>query len=177
LGYWVAAGGAGFPPPAQAVRSSETGAIVAALLRDLVLPERDRLSPVRPPLKVYLAEETLAACPVGIVGPCIVDQVFSRAKLEAVKGRWLNSLTSLLVSINSQSQRLEGIEHGELTVGPRADWVKAPPNTPPLSISMPAVVNSQALVYVQFRSADWLVLLSKRDGAWVVAVEVALGSG
>jgi hypothetical protein len=147
------------------------------LLRDLVLPERDRLSAVRPPLKVYLAEETLAACPLSIVGPCIHDHVFSRAKLEAANGRWPNSLTSLLVSINSQSHRLENVEHGELTIGPRADWGKAPPNPPPLSISTPAVVNDQALVYVQFRSGDWLVLLSKREGAWAVTVKVALGSG
>lgn len=159
----------------QGVHSSENGAIVRALLRDHVLPERDRLSRTSPPPRVYLVADTLAACPLPVTGlPCISDHVFNRAKLEAAKGLWQYSLTSLFVSINRQSQRLETVDHSELIVGPEADWTNA---YPPLSIGTPAVVDNRALVYVRFgRSADWLVLLSKREGAWVVTEKVGLGA-
>ena len=169
----------GFQAPAQVNHVWENQAIVRALLRDMALPERDRLMPANAAAKkVYLAEETLAACPPRITGPCITDDVFKRAELEAGKGAWRDSLTSLFESINGQSQRLEDVDHAELVVGPRADWAKAYlKTTTPLSISTPAVLDDQALVYVQFgQSSTWFVLLSKREGAWAVTKKMVLGA-
>lgn len=132
--------------------------------------------PATPPTKVFLAEETLALCPSSVTGPCIHGLVLERATAEAAKGRWPSSAVTLLASVNPQPGRLAGIEHSDILLGPRAEWVKVRPLLPPLAISTPAVADNQALVHVQFRQGiSWLAWLSKRDGIWRVTNSVVVG--
>jgi hypothetical protein len=156
--------------------------VVHALLRDLVVPHRDRLSGTGPTRTIAFASATLARCESGRTGtvvPCI-GAVLDTAASEAAKGAWPRELVSEFEKQNTASVDLAG-RLGTLTVpglviGPRDELLRAHPTSLPLAISRPIVVNGQSLLAVQFaRTWVWLVHLAKRDSGWKVERTIPVG--
>lgn len=156
--------------------------VVHALLRDLVVPQRDRVSDNGPTRTIAFTTATLARCESGQTGkvvPCL-GAVLDTAAREAAKGAWPRDLVSEFEKQNVASIDLAG-RLGTLSVpgpvtGPREELLRAHPTSLPLAISRPIVVNGQSLLAVQFaRTWVWLVHLSKRSAGWKVERTVTVG--
>jgi hypothetical protein len=156
--------------------------VVHALLRDLVVPHRDRLSGSGPTRTIAFASATLARCESGRTGkvvPCI-GAVLDTAASEAAKGAWSRDLVSEFEKQNTASVDLAGrlgaLNVPGLVMGPRDELLRSHPTSLPLAISRPIAVNGQSLLAVRFaRTWVWLVHLSKRSAGWKVERTVTVG--
>ena len=178
---------AGVFPAASAVGRAQTLEpdaieVVHALLRDLVVPHRDRFSGNGTTRTIAFATTTLARCESGKTGkvvPCL-GAVLDTAAREAAQGAWPRELVSEFEKQNTASIDLTGrlgtLSVPALVTGPRDELLQAHPASLPLAISRPIAVNGQSLLAVQFaRTWVWLVYLSKRSGAWKVERTVTVG--
>lgn len=178
---------AGVFPAAPAVGHAQTLdqdaiEVVHALLRDLVGPQRDRMSGNGPTRTIAFATSTLARCESGKTGkviPCI-GAALDTAISEAAKGTWPRDLVAAFQTQNATSIDLAGhlaaLSFPGIITGSRDELLRTHPTSLPLAISRPIVVNGQSLLTVQFaRTWVWLVHLSKRSGAWKVERTVTVG--
>lgn len=153
-------------------------AIVRALLRDLAIPERSKIS-VKPGAPLYVISESLQMCvpPPQVVRGCVVPEIIAFARREAAKGQWSFELADELGAEAKKSVGKVSLDVSDLTgvvVGPKASAI---PGSVVFQMSRPAVRSRDALVIVQFaQTYVWLVLLNDKGAGWTVTTKVVVSA-
>lgn len=161
------------PPSPQ--DASVNAAVVRAVLRDLAIPERSKIS-VRPGAPIYVINESLQMCPPPpeAVRGCVAPELLAFARREGAKGLWSFELADELAAQAKKSVTNIDLDVSGLTdvvVGPGA---RTTPGSVGLQTSRAAVRGRDALVIVQFaQTYVWLVLLNDKGAGWTVTTKVA----
>lgn len=150
-------------------------AIMKALLRDVIFPAREVVSPVGSLRIVALSDLTLVQCPPKPESPCVSEDVFRAAEREASMGTWSFELARALRPATTSGLKLERFEYPGFVMGALTEFQSTLPSPAPLTISRPVVMGDKALLYVQFaHTYTWLVLLTAKDSDWKVTARVQL---
>lgn len=152
--------------------------IIRAIVREVALPElvlvspRDRLRPI------LLSDVTLARCPDEVTAPCVSRGVHLEAQREAAKGTFPFELSAAFQTATAVKSTLDHFDDSGFTMATPAEVAASRSNPAILAISRPAVIENQALVYVQFaRTYDWLIVLKRESGGWKVSTKILISIG
>jgi hypothetical protein len=166
---------------AASPEASVESKILRVLLREIVVPWRDKGRENPPPL-IAVATDSISLCPPppGVRG-CLSEMDLKLARADEGIAAWSPGILRDLESLAKEPYEFKQLDisgFDRVVLMPRAQLSQTKPYPMPFAMTRPAVRGKTAMVYVQFAQGHTVfVLLTETDKGWTVTTQIAYGAG